>query len=109
MNNFRTMEVRPDPACLPDDKQEIQFQIVIEEINGKWRTGIYNDIEQAIYESIVDENGELVTITHCISAEVVRWEPKDRLPGDQWNNLSKKDADKINSLIRIHNKGQKPN
>jgi len=103
------MEVRLDPDCLPAHKQEVQFQIVIEEINGKWRTGIYNDIEQVIYETVKDEEGNTDVITHCLSAEVVRWIPKDELPGIHWQDLPVKYAMKVATLIKMHNNSAKPN
>jgi len=74
------MEIKPDPMCLPEDKQLIQFQIAVEELYGKWREGYYNAIEEAIYERTEGEVGEETVIVHCILAEVSRWIPIDE-PG----------------------------
>ncbi|MBB5634566.1 hypothetical protein HDE68_000451 [Pedobacter cryoconitis] len=98
------MEIVPDPACLPDDKQHIQFQIIIEELYGKWRTGYYNSIEQAVYEHVTDDNGKEKVIIHDIVADVVRWLPINEQRPAHWRNIIAREQKVISIWSALHNK-----
>lgn len=58
------MEIKLDQKSLPADRQQVRFQIVLEELHGIWHEGKY------IFK--VDE-----AIWYDIWSEVVRWEPLD--------------------------------
>ncbi|MBB6501652.1 hypothetical protein [Pedobacter cryoconitis] len=61
------MEIKLDNRSLPADKQQIRFQVVIEELHGIWHEGTYI-ADEDIFR--VDDD-----VWYDIWSEIVRWEP----------------------------------
>ena len=108
------MDVMHDYRTYPPDAVPIKFQIVMEELHGIWRSGKFNIVEDVV----IDDDGT----TFCASAELVRWEFKDKDKRDReaepvklpetrnatWRNFEPHEFQYMESYIRQFELGDKP-
>jgi len=91
------MEVRLDQSTLPNDQQDIKFQLAIEEPHDMWHKGIYI----ADREAVRDEKGK----HYSFGSDVVRWLPISPVEAFKharatWNEFSENELNYMAALVK---------